>query len=127
MVEKEKSCEEGIAFCANMNDWGFSNFSVSYCHQFMMTLQGRVPVRVRMFLIVNPPSWFDKIWSIMKGMLAADFRKKVHMIPESDLNKFLAGDFQKDLPNDFECGGADTAQLVEDYIAYRKYIEACSK
>ena len=70
MVEKQKSCEEGIAFLANMNDWGFSNFSVSYCHQFMMTLQGRVPVRVRMFLIVNPPSWFGKIWTIMKPMLA---------------------------------------------------------
>jgi len=49
------------------------------------------------------------------------------MIPESNLNKFLASDFKKDLPNDFECGGTDTVQLVEDYIAYRKYNEACSK
>ena len=124
MVEKQKSCEEGIAFVANMNDWSFSNFSVSYCSQFMMTLQGRVPVRVRMFLIVNPPSWFGKIWSIMKPMLSADFRKKVHIIPESDLPNFLAGDFEKDLPDDFECGGADTEGLVKDYVAYRKYIEA---
>ena len=124
MVEKQKSCEEGIAFLANMNDWGFSNFSVSYCHQFMMTLQGRVPVRVRMFLIVNPPSWFGKIWNIMKPMLASDFRKKVHMIPETELHNFLAGDFKKDLPDDLECGGADTEGLVKDYVAYRKYIEA---
>jgi len=124
MVEKQKSCEEGIAFLANMNDWSFSNFSVSYCHQFMMTLQGRVPVRVRMFLIVNPPSWFGKIWSIMKSMLAADFRKKVHMIPETELHNFLAGDFKKDVPDDLECGGADTEGLAKDYVAYRKYIEA---
>ena len=126
MVEKQKSCEEGIAFLANMNDWGFSNFSVSYCHQFMMALQGRVPVRVRMFLIVNPPSWFGKIWSIMKPMLQNDFRKKVHMIPETELHNLLAGDFKKDLPDDLECGGADTEGLVKDYVAYRKYIEAKS-
>ena len=126
MVEKQKSCEEGIAFLANMNDWGFSNFSVSYCHQFMMTLQGRVPVRVRMFLIVNPPSWFGKIWSIMKPMLSDDFRKKIHIIPETELHNFLAGKFKKDLPDDLECGGADTEGLVKDYVAYRKYIEAKS-
>lgn len=126
MVEKQKSCEEGIAFLANMNDWGFSNFSVSYCHQFMMTLQGRVPVRVRMFLIVNPPSWFGQIWRIMKPMLCYDFRKKVHIIPETELHNFLAGDFKKDLPDDLECGGADTEGLVKDYVAYRKFIEAKS-
>jgi hypothetical protein len=117
-----------------------TNFSVNYCYQFMMMLQGRIPVRVRLFLIVNrtfasllrplprnsfshpsfqhfllmhlfqrrpplatttsyhlrfskqytAPGWFDKIWSIMKNMLAADFRKKVHMIRESQLPDFLA-------------------------------------
>jgi hypothetical protein len=55
MMEKEKACEEGIGFVADMNDWTMENFSVSYCYQFMMMLQGRVPARVRQFLIVNPP------------------------------------------------------------------------
>eukprot|EP00957_Ditylum_brightwellii_P192493 14656319-Ditylum_brightwellii.AAC.1 len=64
MVEEEKSCTEGIGFLANMADWHFSNFS------------GRVPVRVRLFLIVNPPSWFGKIWKIMRPMLSDDFAKK---------------------------------------------------
>jgi hypothetical protein len=57
----EKSSSEGIAFMAYMNDWKMSNFSVSYCYQFMMMLQGRIPVRVRLFLIVNPPGWFVSI------------------------------------------------------------------
>mgnify|MGYP003565649968 CR=1 FL=1 len=123
MVEKEKACSEGIGFLANMDDWHFSNFSVDYCYQFMMMLQGRVPVRVRMFLIVNPPGWFDKIWSIMKGMLAKDFRKKVHMIPESELGQFLEAGFEEFLPDDMSTGKASTEQMVQDYITYRKHVE----
>uniref|UniRef100_A0A6U2FXP7 CRAL-TRIO domain-containing protein n=1 Tax=Pseudictyota dubia TaxID=2749911 RepID=A0A6U2FXP7_9STRA len=123
MVEKEKACTEGIAFMANMADWSFSNFSVSYCHQFMMMLQGRVPVRVRLFLIVNPPSWFGKIWSIMKPMLAADFRKKVHMIPCSQLNDHLEDNFVDKLPDDIDIGKADTQAMVSDFVAYRKFVE----
>ena len=54
MVDQaEKECTEGIAFMAYMNDWTMSNFSVNYCFQFMQMLQGRIPVRVRLFLIVN--------------------------------------------------------------------------
>lgn len=120
---KEKNGTEGIAFLANMDDWSFTNFSIRYCHNFMMMLQGKVPVRVRMFLIVNPPSWFDKIWTIMKPMLAADFRKKVHMIPESQLNDYLTDGFEEYLPDDIGCGKASTEQMVDDFIQYRKFLE----
>jgi hypothetical protein len=123
MTEKEKACTDGIAFLAYMKDWHMDNFSVSYCYQFMMMLQGRVPVRVRLFLIVNPPGWFGKIWTIMKPMLAADFRKKVHMIPESDLPKFLEAGYESYLPDDTETGTVDTAQLVQDFVTYRKRVE----
>lgn len=123
MVENEKACTEGIAFMANMADWGFTNFSVSYCHQFMMMLQGRVPVRVRLFLIVNPPSWFGTIWSIMKPMLAEDFRKKVHMIPCSQLTDHLEPGFEAKLPDDIEIGQAETHAMVSDFIAYRNFVE----
>jgi hypothetical protein len=119
----EVASGEGIGFMANMDDWKMENFSVSYCYQFMMMLQGRVPVRVRMFLIVNPPGWFGAIWKIMKSMLAADFRKKVHMIPERDLPQFLASGFETYLPDDTEAGKADTQSIVEDFVTYRKRIE----
>jgi len=124
---KEKSDAEGIAFLANMDDWSFTNFSISYCHEFMMVLQGRIPLRVRMFLIVNPPWWFGRIWSIMKGMLSKDFQKKVAIIPESDLGTYLASDYKKLLPDEMKCGEANTDKMVNDYIAYRKYVESLSK
>lgn len=123
MVEKEKSCTEGIAFMANMADWGMSNFSVSYCAQFMKMLQGRVPVRVRLFLIVNPPHWFDVIWSIMKPMLAEHFRKKVHMIHDKELESHFMDGYAQFLPDDMEGGNLSTEAIVTDFLTYRKHIE----
>jgi CRAL/TRIO domain len=124
MCEKEKASRDGIGFLAYMNDWHMENFSITYCLQFMMMLQGRVPVRVRMFLIVNPPSWFDTIWRIMKPMLAKEFRKKVHVIPESRLHEFLEAGFETYLPNDVAAlGKANTDELVKDFVAYCKKVE----
>lgn len=123
VASKEKNSKEGIAFLANMDDWSFSNFSISYCHNFMMMLQGKIPVRVRLFLIVNPPSWFGKIWSIMKPMLSSEFRKKVHMIPENKLGDFLMNGYENYLPDDLTTGKASTDEMVKDFIAYRKFME----
>jgi len=127
MSETEKSETEGIAFLANMDSWTFDNFSVSYCMNFMMMLQGRIPVRVRLFLIVNPPSWFGKIWSIMKRMLTADFRKKVHMIPGDRLSEFLEEGFEEYLPDDLASGKASIDDMVTDFVAYRNFIESPSE
>jgi len=123
MVEKENACKEGIAFLANMADWKMVNFSISYCLEFMKMLQGRVPARVRLFLIVNPPGWFGKIWSIMKPMLAKDFRKKVHIIPTSELDQHLMEGYAQFLPDDIEGGQASTENICQDFVAYRKYVD----
>jgi hypothetical protein len=123
MVEKEKACTEGIAFIANLDKWTMGNFSVSYCLEFMKMLQGRSPVRVRMFVILDPPSWFDMIWRIMKSVLAADFRKKVHMIPKSQIGEFLMTEYPEFLCDDCEGGKANTDEIVRDFIAYRKEVE----
>jgi len=52
----------GIAFVANMDGWTMKNFAVDYCRKFMMALQGNVfPAKVNLFVILNPPSWFEKV------------------------------------------------------------------
>lgn len=119
----EDSAREGIGFVANMDAWTMSNFSVDYCLQFMKMLQGRIPVRVRMFLIVNPPGWFGMIWKIMKPMLTDDFRKKVSVIYEPELSNFLAEGFEDFLPDEFSNGRASTDDIVKDFVAYRKSVE----
>lgn len=123
LVEKEQASVNGIGFLAYMNDWTMDNFCVDYCLQFMKMLQGGVPARVCLFLIVNPPSWFGAIWKLMKPMLHPNFRRKVKMIQESALPKFLAPGYEAFMPCDTVGGTCNTTQLVKDFIAYRKHTE----
>jgi len=124
MLEKESACANGIAFVANMDGWTMSNFTTEYCFKFMQMLQGnRVPVTVTLFLIVNPPSWFNKVWSVMKPMLSEDFRAKVRMIPDAELGAYLSAGYEAYLPTEMKNGQANTDALVEDYVDYRLYLE----
>lgn len=123
MVEKEKACTEGVAFVANLDEWTMGNFSISYCLEFMKMLQGRSPVRVRMFVIIDPPSWFDMIWKVMKSVMPADFRKKVHMIPKTKIGEFLMDEYPEFLCDDCEGGKANTGEMVRDFIVYRKEVD----
>jgi hypothetical protein len=90
----------------------------------MMALQGAmVPVKVQLFLIVNPPTWFGAIWRIMKGMLLPSFRRKVKICNEDAITKYLKSDYQKFLPDDMKSGTVPTDKLVADFIAYREHVE----
>jgi len=115
----------GMAFVANTNDWTWENFSTDYCLKFMQGLQGMLgPLNVDLFLIVNPPSWFNKVWKLMKPMLSSSFRRKVHMIPETKLHKYLAPGYEKYLPDEFATGKCRTDQLVLDFVEYRMALES---
>ena len=124
LEQNYESQSKGIGFIANMNDWAMQNFAVDYCFQYMMCLQGFcVPVKVELFLIVNPPSWFGTIWKIMKPMLAPSFRRKVKVILADKLPKYLEAGYEAYLPDDMDEGQANTDVLVDDFIKYRKYYE----
>jgi CRAL/TRIO domain len=123
-ASRDVEYETGIAFIANMNNWTFDNFATDYCFKFMQALQGRsFPAKVNLFLIVNPPSWFDKIWNVMKGMLSTKFQRKVHMIAEDELPFFFKQGFEKYLPDEFVEGKADTEEIVNDFITYQQAME----
>jgi CRAL/TRIO domain len=90
----------------------------------MQGLQGKLtPVNVVLFLIVNPPPWFGTVWAIMKTMLSTEFQKKVKMIPECQLNEYLAPGFEQFLPDDMVTGKANTEDLVRDWFTYRTFLE----
>jgi hypothetical protein len=100
------------------------NFDVNFCYQFMMALQAAVvPASVELFLIVNPPSWFGAIWKIMRPMLAPSFRKKVKVIKEAMLPKYLMEGYENFLPDDLATGSVNTASLAEDFVTYRMSVE----
>jgi hypothetical protein len=124
MLEKERASRDGVGFLANMDNWKMKNFDIDYCLQFMLTLQGYiVPVRVQLFIILNPPSWFGVVWKIMKPMLLPAFRKKVKMIHDKDLPNYLQEGFEQYLPDEVKNGQADTDDLTQDFVAYRKYVD----
>jgi len=124
MLERERSSTDGIAFMANMAGWEMTNFSMSYCLQFMKCLQAEhFPVEVRCFLIIDPPTWFDKIWKIMKTMLTPSFQKRVHIIPNSQLDIYLRNGYRAYLPDDIIGGKNSTEEMIKDFIEYRKYVE----
>ena len=127
MLENEHAQEEGIGFIACMDEWKMKNFEVNYCYQFMMSLQGfMVPVKTQLFLIVNPPTWFGVIWRIMKPMLAPSFRTRVKICNESKIAKYLASDFAMHLPDDMSTRQVPTVAIVQDFISYRRHLEASS-
>mmetsp|Transcript_33606 Transcript_33606/g.77527 ORF Transcript_33606/g.77527 Transcript_33606/m.77527 type:complete len:180 (-) Transcript_33606:91-630(-) len=126
MMEKEKSATGGIGLIANMTEFKMTNFTVSYWHKLMTTLQGRrSPARVELFLIVNPPAWFkSNIWLIMKPMLSDEFRKNVHMISFHGMKNHLQNGYEMYLPDDIHGGRVDTLEMVKGFVEIRKRIES---
>ena len=117
-----------VAFIANMKDWKMSNFSTDYCLKFMQVLQGkRFPAKVNLVLIVNPPSWFGKVWKVMKPMLSKSFRSKVHFTNEDELWSFLKVGYEEYLPDEFIEGQASTDDIVNDFVKYRKNLEVATR
>lgn len=117
-----------LAFIANMEGWTMANFSTEYCRKFMMVLQGqKFPAKVSMFLILNPPSWFHKVWRIMRPMLSASFAKKVHMITEDELPYFMSLDYEEYLPDDVRGGKVETDHLVRDFCLFHQSLERATR
>jgi len=125
MLEKEHGSVHGLGLVANMSGWKMENFSVSYWHKFLITLQGhRVPTRISAFLIVDPPIWFGSIWSIMKPMMSDDFAEKIAVVSSEELGNYLMDGWRIHLPDDMEGGLLNTNTLIKSFIAERKAIES---
>eukprot|EP00934_Nitzschia_sp_Nitz4_P000185 Nitzschia sp. Nitz4//scaffold59_size112058//15378//16421//NITZ4_004099-RA/size112058-processed-gene-0.181-mRNA-1//1//CDS//3329555093//185//frame0 len=117
-----------IAFLANMDGWTMENFSRKYCMKFMAALQGRIfPVEVSLFMIVNPPNWFGKVWNVMRPMLSAEFIKEVLLISDEVLPYIMDDNFEKFLPDEMPGGEANTDSLVKDFVSFGKTQEMIVK
>lgn len=126
VYERKRPNAPGTGMClvANFADFEMSHFSADCFKQFMQALQGRVaPNKVTLFLIVNPPSWFDKVWKVMKLMMSSDFINITHIVDEEELWQFFDVGYEDHLPDEFATGKADTKAMVEDFVAYRFALE----
>lgn len=128
MLEKEHGSVHGLGLVANMAGWTMENFSVPYWHKLLITLQGhRVPTRISVFLIVDPPSWFDSILTIMHTMMSDDFREKIAVVSSEDLKTYLMDGYHRYLPDDMQGGRMDTNHIVKAFTAERKASESTSR
>lgn len=81
-------------------------------------------MRVNLFLIVDAPRCFGKVWTKMKPTLSQEFLEKVHIIEEAQLSEFFAPGFEEFLPAEMPLTGrACTDSIVTDFLVYRLYLE----
>nr|KAJ3421376.1 hypothetical protein HK105_003719 [Polyrhizophydium stewartii] len=89
LTSDPKAAMYGFTFVCDMQNWGWSNFSVSYASSFFATLQGRFPVRVRKFVLVNAPSMFPLVWKIIRPMMSSDFAAKWKLVTSEGLVEII--------------------------------------
>jgi len=120
MSEDERVATVGLSFVANMDGWGWSNWGVRYAKNFFDTMQGRYPIRVRQFVILNPPAWFGVVWKAIRGMMSVEFAAKVSMPPLQDAASLFPS--LEHVP--VELGGSlDTKAALDAFIRHRYKVE----
>ena len=119
MTEDEHCATVGLTFMANMEGWGWSNWSVNYARNFFNVMMGRFPQRVRRFLIVNPPGWFGAVWAMIRQMISSEFAAKVAMPKREGVTEFLAEDA---LPTVMG-GKVDYSDQLQKFIRHRYKVE----
>ncbi|KAI8907321.1 CRAL-TRIO domain-containing protein [Gorgonomyces haynaldii] len=88
-TEDPLAAKYGFTFVCDMKDWGWSNFGVSYAERFFNILQGRFPIRLRKFVLVNPPSMFSMVWMIIRPMMTEDFASKWALIKSDQVSTIM--------------------------------------
>ena len=70
------------------------------------------------------PSWFDRVWNMLVPIMSRELKAKIQIIQEDKLGNFFDKGYETYLPDDMTSGKAPTGAMVQDYITYRKHIEA---
>lgn len=120
-----EQCRNGVASIIDLHKWTFKNFTNECCRKFIQAGQGQhVPTRVGTILVVRAPSWFGKVWKVIKTMMTGDFATRVHILKDTSMLKdYLMEDYEKYLPSEMSEGWRNSEELVEDYIDSRIYDE----
>lgn len=125
MNENEVNFTHGIALISNFEGWTMEHFSVEYFTLLISMLQGgAIPTNVTSWIIVNAPPFFHRFFSKMKRIMSPAFQKRVHIIEECKLSKYLQPGYQAFLPREMATGRAITHEMVVDFIDLRKHVES---
>ncbi|KAI9340865.1 CRAL-TRIO domain-containing protein [Obelidium mucronatum] len=112
--QDETAAKYGFTFVCDMKNWGWQNFGLSYASQFFAVLSGRFPVRIRKFVLVNPPTIFPMVWKLIKPMMSADLASKFQFATSGTVGSLIE---LKNLPVDL--GGQFVLESMADFVKER--------
>jgi len=126
LTEDPRNAKEGISFMANMENFGWKNFSKNSTKMFLNAMQGAVSCRIRRFFIVNPMRMFSLMWTMTRPLMSKEFANKFVIIKGKELKNYIHPDDLDLLPDDFggELTLADRFEIFQDV---RKNIESKKK
>lgn len=123
LSQSEEDCRNGIVYVADMRNFR-AYHNLEGTKQIMDALQGKyIPVRVSLFIMVDPPPLFGRIWKMVRPMLSSSFRRKVRVIKQHKLGDYLMEGYQSYLPSELNEGSLDSSEMIEDYIDMKVYDE----
>ena len=91
MTEDTSAQVEGFTFVADLLNWKMQNFSQSYAMTWFLTMLA-MPVKLHSFYIVDAPSWFGVVWSIIRNAMTRDFQSKVIYATRETIDQVLDRD-----------------------------------
>ena len=100
----------GYTFLVDMKDWKWENFSKEHADSLFQLLQFIAPVRLQTFILVDPPLWFNTVWSIISPAMTKQFKSRWFMTTRSKLPEHIS---EKALPP--EMGGE--AKMSNEFLA----------
>ena len=72
-----------------MKHFGWENFSKEHVKHLFKILQSVSPVKVNSIIFVDPPKWFNSIWTIFSQFCTKETLSKINVITRSELTKFF--------------------------------------
>ncbi|KAL3928808.1 MAG: hypothetical protein SGBAC_012485 [Bacillariaceae sp.] len=119
----EEQCRQGVTFLANMKSFSTKLYDEELWLEILNVLQGNViPTTISLFIVLNPPTWFGRIWRQMKTHMSASFLQKVRLVETEDLPEYFEQGYETYLPDDMQ-GWRNTSEMLEDYIDRRIFID----
>jgi len=120
----EEQCRKGVAFVANMNSFSTKHYDKEFWLELLDVLQGNVvPTTISLFLILDPPTWFGRIWRQMKSHMSPEFAKKVRLTEAEDLPEYFPDGYQFSFPNCVPGCWRKKSEMVEDYVDRRIFLD----
>ena len=116
----------------SMDDGQFT--LLSWMPQVMNILQGLViPMRAKQILLVTSATntcndaAFERTFKMICAMCHPTFsNNRIQRVPQDQLQDFIPEEYQTCLPSQLVGpDGVDTAELMQDFVAYRQALEAC--